>query len=169
MSSNLIIPTPDVQGLSFFLFFSAHPHNLLWLSLYTFEVLISSKQIFITHFRMTHHWISWSIYTHHHSNGSYTSGWCELFQTLFVWAAYTVSDSTSAWTRVWPLNTSYVLSRVCHVKHLQCKKVWPSKIDSYLEVNAWTDWRHQDLISEYSQGVATTNYLCVLFLLLIVG
>ena len=29
------------------------------------------------------------------------------------------------------------------------KKVWPSKVESYLEVNAWADWRQQDLISEY--------------------
>ena len=28
----------------------------------------------------------------------------------------------------------------------------PSKVESYLEVNAYTDWRQQDLISEYGQG-----------------
>ena len=39
-------------------------------------------------------------------------------------------------------------------KHLWCKKVQPSKVESYLEVNAWTDWRQQDLISEYGQGLA---------------
>ena len=31
------------------------------------------------------------------------------------------------------------------------KKVQPSKFESYLEVNAWTDWQQQDLISEYGQ------------------
>ena len=31
-------------------------------------------------------------------------------------------------------------------------KVQPSKVDSYLEVNAWTDWRQQDVISGYEQG-----------------
>ena len=34
------------------------------------------------------------------------------------------------------------------------KKAWPSKVESYLEVNASTDWRQQDLISEYGQGLA---------------
>ena len=34
------------------------------------------------------------------------------------------------------------------------KKVQPSKVESYLEVDAWTDWRQQYLISEYSQGLA---------------
>ena len=37
-------------------------------------------------------------------------------------------------------------------KHLQYKKVQPSKVESYLEVNVWTDWWQQDLISEYGQG-----------------
>ena len=37
-------------------------------------------------------------------------------------------------------------------KHLQCKKVRPSKVESYLEVNASRDWRQQDLILEYGQG-----------------
>ena len=32
------------------------------------------------------------------------------------------------------------------------KTVQPGKVESSLEVNAWTDWR-QDLISEYSQGL----------------
>ena len=32
------------------------------------------------------------------------------------------------------------------------KKVQPSKVESYLEVSAWTDWQQQDLISEYGQG-----------------
>ena len=31
------------------------------------------------------------------------------------------------------------------------KKVRPSKIESYLEVIAWTDWQQQDLISEYGE------------------
>ena len=34
------------------------------------------------------------------------------------------------------------------------KKVQPNEVESYLEVNAWTDWRRQDLISEYGQGKA---------------
>ena len=32
--------------------------------------------------------------------------------------------------------------------------MWPSKVGSYLEVNAWTDWQQQDLISECVQGLA---------------
>ena len=32
------------------------------------------------------------------------------------------------------------------------EKVWPSKVESYLEVNAWADLQQQDLISEYGQG-----------------
>ena len=32
------------------------------------------------------------------------------------------------------------------------KKVQSSKVQSYLEVNAWTDWWQQDMISEYGQG-----------------
>ena len=34
------------------------------------------------------------------------------------------------------------------------KKVRPSKVESYLEVNAWTDWWQQDMISKYGQGLA---------------
>ena len=34
------------------------------------------------------------------------------------------------------------------------KKVRPSKVESYLELNAWTDWWQQDLISEYDQSLA---------------
>ena len=34
------------------------------------------------------------------------------------------------------------------------KKVWPSKVESYMEVNAWTDWWQQDNILEYGQGLA---------------
>ena len=37
-------------------------------------------------------------------------------------------------------------------KHLLCKKVWPSKVESYLKVNVQTDCKQQDLISEYGQG-----------------
>ena len=33
------------------------------------------------------------------------------------------------------------------------KKAWPSKVESYLEVNASADWQQQDLISECSQGL----------------
>ena len=33
------------------------------------------------------------------------------------------------------------------------KKMQPSKVESYLEMNARTDWSQQDLISEYDQGV----------------
>ena len=32
--------------------------------------------------------------------------------------------------------------------------MWPSKVEVYLGVNAWTDWQQQDLISEYGQGPA---------------
>ena len=34
------------------------------------------------------------------------------------------------------------------------KKAQPSKVESYLEVNTWEDWRQQDLISECGQGLA---------------
>ena len=34
------------------------------------------------------------------------------------------------------------------------KKVPPSKVESYLEVNTWADWRQQDLISDCGQGLA---------------
>ena len=44
-------------------------------------------------------------------------------------------------------------------KHLQCKKAWPSKLESYLEVNAWTNKWQQDLISEYDQGLAYWTHL----------
>ena len=33
----------------------------------------------------------------------------------------------------------------------------PSKVESYLEVNALTDWQQQDLISEYDQGAHTEH------------
>ena len=33
------------------------------------------------------------------------------------------------------------------------KKAQPSKVESYLKVNAWTDWQ-QDLISEYGECLA---------------
>ena len=32
------------------------------------------------------------------------------------------------------------------------KKAQSSKVESYLEVNAWTDWQQQDLVTEYGQG-----------------
>ena len=34
------------------------------------------------------------------------------------------------------------------------KKARPSKVESYLEVNTYADWRQQDLISECGQGLA---------------
>ena len=37
-------------------------------------------------------------------------------------------------------------------KHLWSKKVWPSKVESYLELNALTGWEQLDMISEYCQG-----------------
>ena len=45
-------------------------------------------------------------------------------------------------------------------KHLQCKKVRSSKVESFQEVNACTDWRKKDLISEYGQSLPyqTQNY-----------
>ena len=39
------------------------------------------------------------------------------------------------------------------------KWVWPSKVKSYLEVNAWIDWWQQDLISEYGQGLVYSEYI----------
>ena len=54
---------------------------------------------------------------------------------------------------------TYIYIVVCvvmytHAKHLRCKKVRPSKVESYLEVNTQADWRQQDLISECGQGLA---------------
>ena len=34
------------------------------------------------------------------------------------------------------------------------KKVWLSKVESYLEVNALTDWQQKDVISECGQSLA---------------
>ena len=34
------------------------------------------------------------------------------------------------------------------------KKMWPSKLESYLEMNALADWQQQNLISKYSQVLA---------------
>ena len=39
-------------------------------------------------------------------------------------------------------------------KQIWYKDVKPSKVESYLKVNTWTDWRQQDLISEYGQDLA---------------
>ena len=36
------------------------------------------------------------------------------------------------------------------------KNVQPSKVESYLEVNAWTNWQQQDLISEFTEYIYTT-------------
>ena len=82
-------------------------------SLCTFEVLISSKEILITQIRMMHHWILWSIYTHHHSDGSCTSSSYELFQTLFLRGAYIASDSAPARTRVWLCETRIYWASLC--------------------------------------------------------
>ena len=45
---------------------------------------------------MMRHQILWSVYTHHHSDGSCTSDRCELFQTLFARGAYTESNNAFA-------------------------------------------------------------------------
>ena len=37
-------------------------------------------------------------------------------------------------------------------KYFWSKKVWPSKVESYLELNALTGWEQEDMISEYCQG-----------------
>ena len=55
---------------------------------------------------MTRHWISWSIYTYHHSDGSCTSGCCELFQTLFAWVLILQAINALDEYRVWPRETS---------------------------------------------------------------
>ena len=34
------------------------------------------------------------------------------------------------------------------------KQAWPSKVESYLEVNTLVNWRQQDLISDCGQGLA---------------
>ena len=44
-------------------------------------------------------------------------------------------------------------------KHFAVKKVRPSKVESYLEVNVWTGWRQQDLISEYGQGTQHSEHV----------
>ena len=50
---------------------------------------------------------------------------------------------------------TYVLMQ----KHIQCKKVWPGKVDSYLEVKAWTDCQQQDIISQYGWGLVYTEHI----------
>ena len=47
---------------------------------------------------------------------------------------------------------------ISHAKHLRCKKAQPSKVESYLEMNTWTDWQQQDLISECGQGLVYWTY-----------
>ena len=44
-------------------------------------------------------------------------------------------------------------------KHLRCKKVRPSKVELYLEVNAWTNQRQQVLISENGQEAQHTEHI----------
>ena len=83
------------------------------------------------------------------------------------WSCY-CRDSKSTWCtltedslldhKLWAL---IMLSFSCTVyhfvennlmkNHLRYKKTRPSKVELYLEVNAWTDWQQQDLIS---QGLA---------------
>ena len=49
---------------------------------------------------------------------------------------------------------SYVVMYMYSCKNtFGIKKVQPSKVESYLEGNAWTDWQQEDMISEYSQGL----------------
>ena len=62
---------------------------------------------------------------------------------------------------MWVNNSgSTAMHEPCKSDDISCKntsgvnKVWPSKIESYLEVNAWTDWQQEDLMSQYSQGLA---------------
>ena len=33
-------------------------------------------------------------------------------------------------------------------------KLWPSKVELQVEMNAWTEWWQQGLITEYGQGFA---------------
>ena len=42
-------------------------------------------------------------------------------------------------------------------KHRWCKKVQPSKVESYLEMNTQTNWQQQDLILVYSQELSILN------------
>ena len=46
-------------------------------------------------------------------------------------------------------------------KHLWCKKVWASKVKSYLELNTCTDWQQQDLITEYGQETQNTEHIII--------
>ena len=52
-----------------------------------------------------------------------------------------------------------------YVHNISCKttvnvkKVRPSKVESYLEVNACTNWWQQDLISEYSQEAKHAEHI----------
>ena len=52
------------------------------------------------------------------------------------------------------LNLTFIRIVYLMQKHFWCKKVLPSKVESYLEVNTWADCRQEDLISECSQGSA---------------
>ena len=113
--------------------------NILWFSLLIIKVLISSKQILITQLRMTHHWISWSIYTHHHSDGSCTSGCCELFQTQFAWGTYTASDNAPGRSRVWPCEIKFCIDVVSYLANSQFL-LHCSEQDS--STPAFLIWRH---------------------------
>ena len=51
-------------------------------------------------------------------------------------------------------NEPYKSDDIACKNTISVKKVWLSKVESYLEVNARIDWRQQDLITEYDQGKA---------------
>ena len=52
------------------------------------------------------------------------------------------------------MHEPYKTDDILYKNTFDVKMVRPSKMESYLEVNAWTDWRQQDLISEYGQSLA---------------
>ena len=76
-------------------------------------------------------------YTNHVQNVMLLSKSTQLFAMLLYYYAWTLQT----W---W-----YLMQNTFGVN-----KAWPSKVESYLEVNTRTDWWQQDLTSEYDQGLA---------------
>ena len=59
----------------------------------------------------------------------------------------------------WPktMHKPYKSDDISYKNTFGIEKVHSSKVESYLEVKAWTDWQQQDLISEYGQGAEHIN------------
>ena len=64
------------------------------------------------------------------------------------------------WVNSSGYNYSNINARTLQKYDILCKNTFgvkeahPIKVESYLQMNAWTDWQQQDLILEYGQGLA---------------